>query len=326
MAGGDPFGSTEPPSFCIWDVPANKLLLENLGDTLNYMGASADYSPDEQAILYLGYRVFPDLSGLATAYVFDSRSGQIIRTFTPGDGTLVRSAAWSPDGSQVATGLFNNQMIIIWDYDTGKQITRLVHGKNETMMVGAVAWSPDGSKFASVSDDSTARVWDARNWEPLYTVRHQPPTYGWWADWSPDGKRLLTTSGNDEQGAKDTTARIWDSATGKELLVCGGHTKSVCSGDWSPNGQRIATASNDGTVRIWDASTGAELLTLSVPVGYGLLAWWSPDGQHLAIVGHETLVSVWRVWQSTEELLAYTRERGVIRQLTSEERKRFGLP
>jgi len=63
-----------------------------------------------------------------------------------------------------------------------------------------------------------------------------------------------------------------------------------------------------------------------VPVGYGLLTWWSPDGQHLAIVGHETLVSVWRVWQSTEELVAYAKECCAIRQLTPAERKQFGLP
>ena len=50
------------------------------------------------------------------------------------------------------------------------------------------------------------------------------------AAWSPDGKRLLTAAGNDEQGAKDNTARIWDGATGKELLVFRGHTKSVWPG------------------------------------------------------------------------------------------------
>ena len=324
MAGGDAVSFTEPPSFAIWDVQANQLIMENLGDALNLNGLEAHFSPDDQAILYLGLKGFPDFSDWATAYVLDARSGQIIKTFTPGGEKLIRSTAWSPDGSQVATGLVSGETLI-WDYRTGKQIAKLVQSTSK-FMINYVDWSPDGSKFASASDDSTAVVWDAHTWKPLYTLHHEQPTFVWESAWSPDGKRLLTTAGNDEQGAKDTTARIWDGATGKELLVFSGHTKSVTIGDWSPNGKRVATFSNDGKVKIWDSSTGDELLALTVPVFYGGSAFWSPDGQHLAIAALETLISVWRVWQSTEELVDYTKECCVIRQLTEAERQQFGLP
>ena len=54
-----------------------------------------------------------------------------------------------------------------------------------------------------------------RTWEELYTPRHEPPTHIIAVDWSPDGKYLLTAAGNDEQGTKDNTARIWDVATGE---------------------------------------------------------------------------------------------------------------
>ena len=51
--------------------------MENLGDALNFMGLEAHFSPDDQAILYLGLKGFPDFSGLATAYVFDApRAGR----------------------------------------------------------------------------------------------------------------------------------------------------------------------------------------------------------------------------------------------------------
>ena len=50
------------------------------------------------------------------------------------------------------------------------------------------------------------------------------------AKWSPDGLRLLTGAGNDDMGAKDNTARIWDSETGKQLLVISGHTRHIFSG------------------------------------------------------------------------------------------------
>ena len=316
--------STEPPSFAIWDVPANQLLMENLGDALHFMGLEAHFSPDDQAILYLGYPVFPDFSGLATAYVFDARSGQIIRTFTPGGEALIRSAAWSPDGSQVATGLFNGD-ILIWDYQTGEQVARLVHDK-DGFATAYVEWSPDGSKIAAASDDSNAHVWDARTWEPLFTVQHEPPIYLNVAAWSPDGKRLLTGGGNDTGGGRIPPPGSGTAPPGKSCWPSSGHTKDVWPGSWSPDGRRIATFGNDGTVRMWDATTGTELLTLTVPVLVGGSAWWSPDGQHLAIVGGETLISVWRVWQSTDELVAYAKECCVMRQLSEAERKQFALP
>jgi WD40 repeat protein/DNA-binding SARP family transcriptional activator len=326
MAGGDNIGGTDPPSFSLWAVQANKLMMENLGDQLQYMGVEAHFSPDDSAILYFGYKLFPDFSGTKTAYVFDARSGEIIRTFTPGGDMLIRSTAWSPDGSQIAAGGMFSDRVIIWNFQTGEQIATLVHSDNENWMVDYVEWSPDGSKFVSCHDDSTVVVWDAKTWQPLYTLHHDPPAFVMTAAWSPDGTRLLTTAGNDEQGAKDTTVRIWDSATGKELQVMRGHTKSVWPGDWSPNGKRIATFSNDGTVKVWDVATGRELLNLTVPVLYGGSTWWSPDGEHLAVVGSETLVSVWRVWQSTQELVDYAKGCCIIRSLTDQERKQFALP
>jgi len=323
VAGGDNFDSSEPPSFAIWDVQSNTLHMENLGNKLNYYGAVAEFSPNDQAILYRGTGLFPDFSGWASAYVFDVQSGEIIRTFTPGEGVLTANPNWSPDGSQVATGLFEGG-VIIWDYQTGNQVTRLVHDPG--YLIGDVEWSPDGSKFAAASDDGNAHVWDTRTWKLLYTVQHEPPAYLNLASWSPDGTRLLTGGGNDDVGAKDTTARIWDGVTGKELLVFRGHSKSVWPGSWSPDGTRVSTFGAEGVAKVWDSSTGDELLTINVPVLYAGFALWSPDGQHLAIVGLDTLVSVWNVWQSKEELLDYARENYVIRELTEAERQQFGLP
>jgi WD40 repeat protein len=325
IAGGDSAGLTTSPSFAIWDVQINKLRMENLNDALNlYPFDDPKFSPDDRSILFLGIKGWPDFSSLASAYVFDASTGKIIRTLTPGDDLLIRSIDWSQDGLEIATGLMNNQ-IIIWDAKTGKQIVRLVHGNDESKMVNHVGWSPDGSMMASGSDDSTIRVWDTRTWTPIYTLQHEKPTYIWHATWSPDGTRLLTTSGNEEMGAKDSTARIWDAKTGKELLVYRSQHQTIFIGVWSPNSRRIATASNDNTIRVWDAASGEDLLTLSVPSTYGVYTWWSPDGEHLATMGWGTNVSIWRVWQSKEELIEYAKQCCVIRPLTPQERQQFGL-
>jgi WD40 repeat protein len=71
---------------------------------------------------------------------------------------------------------------------------------------------------------------------------HTEPVFS--ATFSPDGKMIVTASG-------DNTARIWDATTGKELKKLEGHTSWINSAVFSPDGKTVVTASNDDTARIW---------------------------------------------------------------------------
>jgi WD40 repeat protein len=63
---------------------------------------------------------------------------------------------------------------------------------------------------------------------------------------SPDGRRLASAS-------RGNTVKLWDAATGQEVLTLKGHTSAVTSVAFSPDGRRLASASQDSTVRVWDA-------------------------------------------------------------------------
>ena len=69
------------------------------------------------------------------------------------------------------------------------------------------------------------------------------------AAFSPDGRRVIT-------GSRDTTARLWDAETGREIAVLQGHTMPVTSAAFSPDGRWVVTGSDDWTARLWDAETG----------------------------------------------------------------------
>jgi WD40 repeat protein len=76
------------------------------------------------------------------------------------------------------------------------------------------------------------------------------------------------------------------------LLTLRGHADRVSAVAYSPDGQRLASASLDGTVRIWDPATGQELHTLRASRGavHGVAF---ADGSRLASAHQEGVVVLW---------------------------------
>ena len=116
------------------------------------------------------------------------------------------------------------------------------------------------------------------------------------AVFSPDGQRVLTASW-------DNTARLWDAATGAELLVLKGHEGPVTSAVFSPDGRRVLTASQDKTARLWDAATGAELLVLKGHENWVTSAVFSPDGRRVLTASGDHTARLWDAATGAELLV-----------------------
>jgi serine/threonine protein kinase len=88
-------------------------------------------------------------------------------------------------------------------------------------------------------------------------------------------------------------------ARGFIFSTCRGHANIIRAVAWSPDGQNMASASDDATVRVWDVSTGRRIFTYLNHGGEVFAVAWSPDGQHIASGGWDHTVQVWDAVHNT---------------------------
>jgi WD domain, G-beta repeat len=120
----------------------------------------------------------------------------------------------------------------------------------------------------------------------------------------------------------DSTARIWDAATGAQVVVLRGHDAVLQSAAFGPDGRRVMTASNDNTARIWDAKTGAQIAVLMTRDAQVMTAALSPDGRQVLNMFWDKgspQMQIWQVFPSTQDLVDDA-EKVVPRCLTRQQR------
>lgn len=241
-----------------------------------------------------------------TARIWDATSGLELNVLR-GHTAPVFSVAFSRDGQRIATA-GEDQTARVWDGNGGNDLLAVKrHGSSISSVDfspdglrivtggGSIGFSPDGAdQIYPGNGDGIARIWDiSEDEEPLTLRGHTDAVYC--AFFSPDGKRLVTTS-------SDRTARIRTAATGEELIVLNGHTHLIRAAAFSPDGRRIVTGSADGTCKVWDAATGEMLLTFPEHDRWVMSVTFSPDGRTIASAGQDGRARLWDATTGKEYL------------------------
>jgi WD40 repeat protein len=244
-----------------------------------------------------------------------------------------RSAAFSRDGSKLATG-GDDGNVRLWDVATEQEIG--VPMSSGLAPVDAVAFSPDGATVAAGSSGGTVQLWDATTQHEVGTTMTAGPAAIRALAFGPGGKLLAA-------GGEDGDVRLWDTATQSQpgaTMVTGA---AVAALSFSGNGTTLATAEGDGRTELWSTATqeqtGAALAAqgparvsvLGFGPGAGLLATgdatgtitlWNPAGFHqssapvaagtpaspAAADGHAPAVL-----SARDEIIAVSGQRGTIR-------------
>jgi len=161
----------------------------------------------------------------------------------------------------------------------------------------AVAFSADGDLLAAGGASGNVHLWRARDSELLSICRGRG-RWVWAVTFSPVGD-LLASSGS------DCVVHLWEltefSRDGSNTGETGpiqhplvGHTNTIFGLAFSPDGQRLASASADQTIGLWDITSKQLIQMLLGHTATVYAVAFSPDGQLLASASRDQTVRIWQ--------------------------------
>ncbi len=198
----------------VWD-PMSGLETMTLKGHLHPV-ASVAFSPDGKWIVSGSGALFVKKPDENEVKLWDATTGLEKLTLKAGQFSI-KSVAASHDGKRLAAATFS-EVAKMWDASSGQELFTLK--ATNSGQVNSVAFSPDGQWMAAAGGVSTGalfpadiKLWNVTNGQVVRTLKSHAASVESIA-FSPDGKRLVS-------GSMDETIRVWDTTTGRELLMLG---------------------------------------------------------------------------------------------------------
>jgi WD40 repeat protein len=232
--------------------------------------------------------------------LIDLATGKELRRIRDYEGWIER-LAFSPDGKLLAGSA--GEAVYFWDPATGARLHQFV---GHPAGVSSFAFSPDGKVLAVAggaaqavlgglereTEDHAVHLWDVATGRELGLLPgHRTAVVA--VAFSPDGRRLVSASADEQWGDADHLHRVegslcvWDMATGK---LTRRRAVPAARVTLSPDGQTLTFAEGKNTVCFWDMA--AERVLWRLERGEGGWAF-SADGRVVAAAAADDLIHLY---------------------------------
>jgi WD40 repeat protein len=262
----------------VWDTGTGVATLTLKGHTDTVTGVA--FSKDDKWLASAGLD--------RTVRVWDLRTGRPTHCFK-GPAGKVTSLVFSRNGRSLGAADADARFKV-WDLPGGQEAISRKYGDQATRYWPGLAFGPDGRCLGSICSDWEVRVWDLqKDKEVRWFKCIDRASCG---AWSADGQHLAIGAWkSDGPGKSKGWGEVLNLQTDRRIVFHGHHDK-VTGVALSPEGQCLASVSDDQTIKIWDATTGKEVVTLHEEATVRHLAF-SPHGRFLASGSDNHTVKIW---------------------------------
>ncbi|MDF1666170.1 MAG: protein kinase, partial [Planctomycetota bacterium] len=228
--------------------------------------------------------------GTGTIKVWDLFSGRVLYSWI-GHNKDVRSLAISPDGRYLLSGSgASKRNILLWAILAKRPYSIDIRGQN--CPVNAVAFNRKGTHFYTAGSDSKLRYWSLASRQLVSAIDigngSSQESFGRTGILS-----LAVSPGNQfiATGSASGAVMILDLKAQTRRFIR--HRLPVNSVQFSPYGDFVISASNDGTVKLTDTLSGVVKNTLVGHRSFVMKAVSSPDGSKILSASQDRTARIW---------------------------------
>jgi eukaryotic-like serine/threonine-protein kinase len=225
-----------------------------------------------------GTRLYVATNGIA---VWDLVKRSAVKSLTSDDAPWIRIACSGDGRSLVAVDLTR---LVLFDLESNRQVRTWAH--TVALPGHRLAISPNG-RYIAMADFAEHQFVFLYDREGGDQPRRYPSPRCSALAFSPDGRWLAAGVG----GVDDV--HVWDLKSGGNPLVLKGHSNSIDDLAFSPDGEVLASVSNDRLLKLWRPATGEQVYSIVAHRDGIETVAFSPDGRTIATAGEDRQVKLW---------------------------------
>jgi hypothetical protein len=208
--------------------------------------------------------------------------------------SIVVSVAFSPDGSQLASG-DGDDNVLVWDVSSGAQVNAFEGDVAGWLQTFSNLYWVDNDTLAAAGSHAIYR-WDLTT-SALQERLARPSQAAFLVDvaFAQGGDLLAAVAQDDtmyvwERGSNDWSG--WPAKPGGRLIEV----------TFSPDGQLLAAGTDEGDLLLWDVQAREQLLRCSGPADAVAAVRFSPDGRYVVAIGWDSTIWLWGIPVPAPEL------------------------